>query len=184
VACDPFSTWRIFRSVTRADAFPAFCSGPQGDPLEALFRAHEVALFTLARRMSSCDADAEDAVQETFLEVSRSLSRFRAEGDVAHWLKRICASKVLMRLRRDRWLTDSPAPEAAAAPRDRLDLEQALAALAPAPRAVVWLHDVEGFTHEEIASEAGMTPSWSKSQLSRAHARLRALLGEDKEVAP
>ena len=60
-----------------------------------------------------------------------------------------------------------------------LDLERALERLTPAARLVVWLHDVEGYTHEEIASATDRTPSFSKSQLARAHARLRAWLEPD-----
>jgi len=50
-------------------------------------------------------------------------------------------------------------------------------------RAVVWLHDVEGFTHAEIGIALGRSPSFSKSQLSRAHARLRDLLGAEATLA-
>jgi RNA polymerase sigma-70 factor (ECF subfamily) len=60
----------------------------------------------------------------------------------------------------------------------RMDLEAALDRLSPTSRAVVWLHDVEGYTHEEIAGMKDRTVSFSKSQLARAHARLRIWLGE------
>jgi RNA polymerase sigma-70 factor (ECF subfamily) len=58
-------------------------------------------------------------------------------------------------------------------------LETALQQLSDTARAVVWLHDVEGYTHEEIAEMMNKTVSFSKSQLSRAHARLRKMLGEE-----
>ena len=61
-------------------------------------------------------------------------------------------------------------------PDEALDLDAALASLPDVSRAVVWLHDVEGFTHKEIASLMGKTESFSKSQLSRAYQRLRPLL--------
>jgi RNA polymerase sigma factor (sigma-70 family) len=63
-----------------------------------------------------------------------------------------------------------------------MDLETALQRLSDTARSVVWLHDVEGYTHEEIAEMMGKTTSFSKSQLARAHAKLRAWLGE--EVKP
>ena len=63
----------------------------------------------------------------------------------------------------------------------RSDLERALATLPPLTRSVVWLHDVEGYTHGEIAAMLGGTPSFSKSQLARAHARLRELLDGPNE---
>jgi RNA polymerase sigma-70 factor (ECF subfamily) len=59
---------------------------------------------------------------------------------------------------------------------ERLDLERALAALGDQARLVVWLHDVEGYTHAEIGALLGGTASLSKSRLARAHARLRELL--------
>ena len=60
-----------------------------------------------------------------------------------------------------------------------LDLERAFEVLSETSRAVVWLHDVEGYTHEEIAEQMGRSVSFSKSQLARAHARLRRMLNED-----
>ena len=71
------------------------------------------------------------------------------------------------------------APSRAGSHALRMDLESALARLSETSRAVVWLHDVEGYTHEEIATQMGKTVSFSKSQLARAHQRLRLWLGEE-----
>jgi RNA polymerase sigma-70 factor (ECF subfamily) len=89
-----------------------------------------------------------------------------------------------MRLRRNKYRdTDELNDEVVAHRREdthlRMDLEAALERLSETSRAVVWLHDVEGYTHEEIAEMMGKTPSFSKSQLARAHARLRRWLGEE-----
>ena len=65
-----------------------------------------------------------------------------------------------------------------------IDLERALERLGDTARAVVWLHDVEGYTHAEIGTLLGGTPSLSKSQLARAHARLRELLETDGAKTP
>jgi len=130
--------------------------------------------------------EAEDIVQETFLEVVKSISSYRGEGQLWSWVRRIAASKALMRLRRaqvrgeevfDEEFTGSTAPLPVAA---RVDLERALEQLSETSRSVVWLHDVEGYTHEEIAEMMGKTVSFSKSQLARAHARLRLLLGGEQ----
>jgi RNA polymerase sigma-70 factor (ECF subfamily) len=133
--------------------------------------------------------EAEDVLQETFLEVCRSIGRFRgtAPGSLTAWVKRVAASKALIRIRYEKYRdTEALAEDGGwAGTRDgdvglQLDLEAALARLSETSRAVVWLHDVEGYTHEEIAELMGKTVSFSKSQLSRAHARLRALLrGEE-----
>ena len=64
------------------------------------------------------------------------------------------------------------------------DVERALATLPPLTRSVVWLHDVEGYTHGEIARLMGRTASFSKSQLARAHQRLRELLDPQSESLP
>jgi len=59
---------------------------------------------------------------------------------------------------------------------ESIDVERALATLPPTARAVVWMFEVEGYSHQEIAREFGRSVSFSKSQLARAHARLRAWL--------
>jgi RNA polymerase sigma-70 factor (ECF subfamily) len=93
-----------------------------------------------------------------------------------------------MRLRRNKYrdtdeLYDDIAPERRDDAPLRMDLEAALERLSETSRAVVWLHDVEGYTHEEIAAMMSRTVSFSKSQLARAHARLRRWLGEGEDAA-
>jgi len=150
--------------------------------LEHLYRAYERPVYTLARRLTRTADDAEDVLQETFLEVCRSLKQWRGEGSLWGWIRTVAASKAMMRYRREKlrqWepLEDNVAQRAGDVPL-QLDLEAALARLSDRSRAVVWLHDVEGYTHEEIAELMGMTTSFSKSQLARAHERLRQWLGE------
>src|SRR5437867_1891972 len=72
--------------------------------------------------------------------------------------------------------TGHEGPGAVAGAPARIDLERAFERLSETSRSVVWLHDVEGYTHEEIAELMGKTVSFSKSQLARAHARLRRML--------
>jgi RNA polymerase sigma-70 factor (ECF subfamily) len=156
-----------------------------GDELEALYRKYEAEIFTLGRRLCGSEQDADDVLQETFLEVSRSLPHFRGEGSLLGWLKKICVSKALMRIRRAlRFVEESLDAlegthlEGSKPFSGRLEVEAALDRLSPTARVVVWLHDVEGYTHEEIAELLNKSVSFSKSQLSRAHARLRAWLAE------
>ena len=163
-----------------------------GDPtaLEGLYRAYEGTVYSLARRMCRTAEDAEDVLQETFFEVCRSISRFRGVegGSLTAWVKRIAASKALIKLRAGKYrdadliddeggdlVPDAGQPDVGL----QLDLEQALSRLSDTSRAVVWMHDVEGYTHEEIAELMGKTVSFSKSQLARAHTRLKKLLGEE-----
>lgn len=167
--------------------------------LERLYRELEAPVFSTARRLMKNRDDAEDVLQETFLEVVRSIARFRGEGSFEGWVRRIASSKALMRLRKAGRLRETAlepvapdeGPGAAESVRHeheplhhRLDLAAALDHLADISRAVVWLHDVEGYTHEEIGNLMGRTASFSKSQLARAHARLRDLLGDAGEKKP
>ena len=177
------------------------------EALEALYRAFETPVYNLALRVLRRPEDAEDVLQETFLEVVRSLKQYRGEGHLWGWIRQIATSKALMRIRHDRVRETEEFHEESAvraglgagagagdvagvgamggaggmspgAVPAQIDLERALERLSETARAVVWLHDVEGYTHEEIAEQMGKTVSFSKSQLARAHVRLRRLLDE------
>ncbi|HET6628761.1 MAG TPA: RNA polymerase sigma factor [Woeseiaceae bacterium] len=155
-----------------------------------LYRAFSSPVYSICLRFTRVPAQAEDLLQETFMEVIRSLPAFRGEAPIGSWIRRIAVTKALMFLRSawhsrgqsldDDWDDLTPGRAGAlgvsAEPDRALDLDAALATLPPVGRAVVWLHDVEGFTHREIADYMGKTESFSKSQLSRAYQRLRPLL--------
>lgn len=157
---------------------------------EIIYRAFSAPVYSIGLRFTRVPAHAEDLLQETFIEVMRSISKFRGEAALGSWIRRIAVSKSLMFLRsawhaRGQSLDDDWDDMTAGSgsshglsqhPDDALDLDAALADLPPVSRAVVWLHDVEGFTHKEIADFMGKTESFSKSQLSRAYQRLRPLL--------
>ena len=157
---------------------------------EIIYRAFSAAVYSVCLRFTRSPAHAEDLTQDTFMEVMRSIDAFRGEAPLGSWVRRIAVSKALMFLRSawqrrgqgldDDWEDRLPGDAAnhgvSAAPEQALDLDAALACLPDTSRAVVWLHDVEGFTHREIAALMGKTESFSKSQLSRAYQRLRPLL--------
>lgn len=175
-------------SPTEADAVVA--RARLGDPvaLEALYRAYSTGVYNLARRICRTTEDAEDVLQETFFEVCRSIRTYRGDGSIWGWIRSVAASKALMRLRRNKYratdeLNDELAPARGSSTALRMDLEAALDRLSDTARAVVWLHDVEGYTHEEIGTQMGRTASFSKSQLARAHQRLRGWLGDEAVVA-
>jgi RNA polymerase sigma-70 factor (ECF subfamily) len=162
---------------------------------EILYRAFSAPVYTVCLRFTRVPAQAEDLLQETFIEVMRSIAKFRGDAPVGIWIRRIAVSKALMFLRsawhaRGQSLDDDweeitfEARETARGSRQQeqaMDLDAALADLPPVSRAVVWLHDVEGYTHKEIAGLMGKTESFSKSQLSRAYQRLRPLLDAEIE---
>jgi len=161
---------------------------------EALYRALSSMVYTLARRMLASRALAEDVLQETFIEVFTKLDELRADAEIRAWTKRIAVNKCLMHVRSS-WVArrvewDDEAIDAHGAEASGAEHEQALAraldALPKLARTVVWLHDVEGYTHKEIGALMGRSTSFSKSQLARAHERLRALLTADvaEEIEP
>ena len=143
-------------------------------------------VFTLARRMLASKALAEDVLQETFVEVICKIDGFRGEAEVGTWIKRIAINKCLMHVRSS-WVSrrvasdEEPVGEERTSGLEQVVLERALDQVPDVARAVVWLHDVEGYTHAEIGRLMGRTASFSKSQLARAHERLRSLL-EGPEV--
>jgi RNA polymerase sigma factor (sigma-70 family) len=152
---------------------------------EFLYAALSKPVYTLIRRLVVSPATAEDLLQDVFVELLRNMSLYRGEGSFAGWVRSIAVSKALMHLRSP-WSRRLPASdahavliqhvEATAAKEWHEDLERALNALTPVARSIVWLHDVEGYTHGEIARLFGRTVSFSKSQLARAHEQLRQLL--------
>lgn len=144
-------------------------------------------VYTLACRMLASRTLGEDILQETFVEVICKIDSYRGDADFGFWIKRIAINKCLMHLRsgwtsRRREVSDPAAlraTEVVAEP--RFELERALNTLSDTARVVVWLHDVEGYTHKEIGRMLKRTASFSKSQLARAHDRLRAELGAKLE---
>ena len=160
------------------------------DALEQIFRAYESMVYTVARRICRSEEDAEDVLQETFLQVCRSMDSFRGDGagSLTAWIKRIASSKALMKIRREKYRETEELDEELGNGSDlgigdvglRMDLETAINRLSDTARAVVWLHDVEGYTHEDIGEMMGKSVSFSKSQLSRAHARLRKWLDSEE----
>ncbi len=161
---------------------------------EAIFRKFERPVRTLVRRLVTRRAAADDVAQDVFVDVISNLRRYDGRGSFAGWVRAIAVNRCLMHLRSPwqrslRWLDSSSeasdaGPAVEADDVDRFDLERALASLGETARVVVWLHDVEGYTHAEIGALLGGTASLSKSQLARAHARLRELLEPEGVEAP
>jgi len=160
----------------------------QGDlgAFERLYRAHVGRVLALCARMTGDRTMAEDLTQETFVKAWQNLVSFKAESAFGSWLHRVAANVVLdaarargRRLRRIAPVEDAgafadPAPARDAA--SAVDLERAVAALPEGARTAFVLHDVNGFSHEEIARMAGHAVGTSKAQLHRARQLLREAL--------
>lgn len=145
--------------------------------------------YNLSLRMLGDSAAAEDVVQEVFLRLLERLRGFRGDAPFGAWLRRLVANAAIDELRRRRWLESDAEVPAAQFPQTRSLAEeqteawQALMTLTPAARAVVVLHEIEGFTHVELAAMFGQSESYSKSILSRALARLRERMHPVQEFA-
>ncbi|WP_028839849.1 RNA polymerase sigma factor [Thermomonas fusca] len=156
---------------------------------EQLYRRHHRRVHgVIVRLVGQAGARAEDLTQEAFVRAWQALPAFRFESAVATWLHRLAVNTALMELRARRsrpWQEDDDDALDAVATPDTVgravlgrDLERAVASLPPRARAVLVLHDVEGWKHEEIAGELGMAVGSSKAQLHRARGLLRARIGE------
>jgi RNA polymerase sigma-70 factor (ECF subfamily) len=157
---------------------------------EEVYKAHSARLYSLLLRMVGGTQDAEDLLQDVFLQAYRKLDSFRGDSSLGTWLYRLAVNQSLdfLRGRQSRMnrATDSfedeavpepssPAPAIPAAI-SRVDLERAVARLPEGCRLAFVLHDVEGFAHHEVASLLGISEGTSKSQVHKARLKLRAML--------
>jgi RNA polymerase sigma-70 factor (ECF subfamily) len=175
--------------ATRHDADAALVSravGGEAAAFEQLYRRHAGRVHGAILRLVGMDrARAEELTQDAFVQAWRKLGSFRFESAFATWLHRLGVNVALMdlRIRRDEDAMGDDDLQAAAGGEvpfcaaERGDLERAVAALPTRARAVLVLHDVEGFKHEEISAELGMAVGSSKAQLHRARGLLRRMLG-------
>ena len=145
---------------------------------EKVYRVFSRPAWTLAVRLSGNEATAWDAVQNGFVKAFEKIAQLERADRFGAWLRRIIVNQVMDAGRR----ALDPLPEhydpgASAPDHDgAVDLLRALGKLEPMDRAVIWLHDVEGLTHAEIAETLEQSVPWSKTRLSRARARARQLL--------
>lgn len=179
---------RVERAGTDAapsdEALAAAVQAGDEEAFRLLYRRYTPRLRRVVGRvLGPMDAETDDTVQELWVRAVRRLGQFRGDSSLSTWLCAIAVrvSQETLRRRR-RWRATSDAgietrPAPASMDAERLDLAAAIAELPERARAVVVLHDVEGFTHEEIARHFGMATGTSKSMLARARTLLRRRLG-------
>src|ERR1700721_777657 len=160
---------------------------------EFLYQLHGRRVYALGVRMVGNPADAEDLMQEAFLQLFRKIGTFRGESAFSTWLHRMTVNVGLMQLRKkglplvsleETLEADDEAPRKEFGTKDvkltgsidRLQLQRAIDRLPPGYRTVFVLHDVEGFEHNEIAEIVGCSIGNSKSQLHKARLKLREFL--------
>jgi RNA polymerase sigma-70 factor (ECF subfamily) len=185
------------KSLTEAEAIRQAQAGDAG-AFEFLYQLHGRRVYALCLRMVNNPSDAEDLMQEAFLQLFRKIGTFRGESAFSTWLHRMTVNVVLMKLRKKSLpvasLDEMTEPdEENSGPRkdigeadlrlsgavDRVNLERSIEKLPPGYRTVFVLHDVQGYEHNEIADIMRCSVGNSKSQLHKARTRLRDLLQED-----
>ena len=183
--------------LTEAEAIRLAQSGDAA-AFEFLYSLHGRRVYALCLRMVNNPSDAEDLMQEAFLQLFRKIGTFRGESAFSTWLHRMTVNVVLMRLRKKSLpvasLEETTDPDdETGGPRkdigapdlrlsgavDRVNLERSVEKLPPGYRTVFVLHDVQGYEHNEIADIMGCSVGNSKSQLHKARTRLRDLLQEE-----
>jgi RNA polymerase sigma-70 factor, ECF subfamily len=155
------------------------------DAFESLYRTHSAGIFALCRRMVGSDGEALDLVQDIFVRAWERLTTFRGQSSLATWLHRLGVNVVLEQLRSSKrdasrliegddttFGSRSPGGQIDA----RIDLDAALVQLPGGARTVFVLHDIEGYSHDEIAQMTGIAPGTARAQLWRARRTLMRLL--------
>jgi RNA polymerase sigma-70 factor (ECF subfamily) len=160
------------------------------DAFEQLYRRHAGRVYALCLRLAADPVVARELVQDTFVKAWDALPRFRADASLTTWLHRIAVNALLERRRGEKRRTSRVslagdeeedereiagvvfAPDVATT----IDLERAIGALPPGVRRAFVLHDVEGYTHEEIATMTGLAAGTLRAQLHRARQLLKRAL--------
>ena len=156
------------------------------DAYAELYRRFGRACFQLALRILGQRQPAEDLVQEVFLKMMDTIRSYRGDAPFGAWLKRMSVNACIDQLRRQRHdasddaetvFAQTASNDAGAA--SRVDAWSLLSRLSPRARAIVTLHELEGYTHTELAELFGQSESYSKSILARALKRLHALVAPE-----
>jgi RNA polymerase sigma-70 factor, ECF subfamily len=177
----------ISRSLSFPTPQPSEASPAEASPdalITAWYAAHHRQMYALCLRILADPRDAEDALQDAFVEAWRSAASYRGESTVGTWLRTIAARVATRRLRAHKryavWMEPLGESDAPASPvphnGERLDLEQAIRALPPRARAVLVLHEIHGYRLTEIGEWMGTSVGTVKSQLHRARQLLKGSL--------
>ena len=153
--------------------------------LRALWVEHAPRIDVVVRRLVGDPDQAADIAQEVWIQIFRALPTLRGDSQFSTWAHRIAVNRTLNALRSVRRLAklEVVMEEDTVSVDQDMDrtflaqsIDEAVQQLSPGARVVFVMHDVEGYTHEEIATELGITSGGSKSQLFKARAKLRRLL--------
>jgi RNA polymerase sigma-70 factor (ECF subfamily) len=176
--------------MTEAQLIRHACDG-EGPAVRALYERYAPRVYAVVRRIAGDDDLAQDYAQEAWIRAIQALPTFRGDSRFSTWLHRIAVNSALQSLRkadnRAKRRQPMPSEETLAAPSIAGDtllrrrLEAAMQELPDGMRQVLILHDIEGFTHDEIGDMLGVTAGTSKSQLFKSRVKMRTLLQGLKE---
>jgi RNA polymerase sigma-70 factor (ECF subfamily) len=155
------------------------------DALAALFELHSPHVHRVAYRLTMSADEADDIVQDLFIGLPEALSAFSGTGDFSAWLRRVAVRTTLMRMRASRRRSATAMRAVGGKDTamsnfmlDRMAIATALVALPDDLRIAFMLHDIEGYSHTEIAEMLGIRIGTAEVRVHRARRKLRALLGE------
>lgn len=173
------------------------CNQRSIEKFEGLYLTYRSRVWALCLRMTGNPDDAEDLTQETFIRMFQKLDTFRGESAFCTWLRQITINVVRQRFQKASWRHETPMEEVTSSDPisgcphkvefgkvdvrllgaiDRIRLQRAINQLPPGFRAVLILHDIEGYGHVEISELMGCSVGTSKSQLHKARLKMRELL--------
>lgn len=158
---------------------------------EKIYRKFHAQAFTVAVRICNNRELAQDVTQEAFISAFKRMKQYRGDSPFWGWLRRVVVNHAISALRKlprhdacefEEYMTPQQGDQSGLG--NCMDLEHALVQLCDEDRMVVWLHDVEGYKHREIAELVGKTESYSKTRLNRARMKLRELISETDTLLP
>jgi len=179
---------RAMSDAGARDAVGALVDGARGgspEALAALYRAHGVALYRLAYRLTGTREDAEDVLHDVFVGLPEALDRYEERGNLSGWLKRVTARVALgwvrSRKRRSEVPLELAGPESEPHTQaEGMALQVAVSQLPQRLRDVIVLKEIEGYSHREVADLLGISVVASRVRAHRGLARLRHLLEDGR----
>ena len=154
-----------------------------------IYKNYSQAVYGLLYRMVWHKETAQELMQDTFIDVLTKLSSYRAESNLYAWIRKIAVNNCLMYFRKNKKILTQLNDEVVFLELEsncvrnnesKIDVQKLLKRLTPKRRLVVWLHEVEGMTHKEIAGVMNKSVSFSKTELSRALSQLQGYVAEEK----
>jgi len=179
----------VSQQIASIDALVERAQRSDSAAFEALYRMHVDKIYGLCLRMTGNVAEAEDCVQDAFIQAWTKLDKFRGDSAFGTWLHRVAVNTVLGRMRKAKRENDriqavsdvAPAPVSIGDSGDIEDLEQAMNQLPRGARHVFVLHAVYGYSHDETGDMLGIAAGTSKAQLHRAKRLLVQQLNKDEQ---